>query len=179
MNNFFYLIMFFCFLYVGPVKAQHYDGMASYYGPGFHGRKAANGSIFDMHSMTCAHKKYPFGTKLKVTNMKNGKSVVVTVTDRGPYARGRVIDLSLGAAKEIDMMKSGVVPVSIEIVNNDDELAKNDEPESLNDEKPARFEELKVRNEKIEVKGIKGFGEFKKPEFKFEFPKLALGHQAS
>ncbi len=172
--------MFFCILSVGSMRAQHYDGMASYYGPGFHGRKAANGSIFDMHSMTCAHKKYPFGTKLKVTNMKNGKSVIVTVTDRGPYSRGRVIDLSMGAAKEIDMMKNGVVPVSIEIADNDVDLAMNSESvKDLDDKKMAKFEELKVNSEKIGIKGVKGFGEFKKPEFQFEFPKLAPGHQAS
>src|SRR5262245_55715533 len=68
-------------------------GTASYYGKGFDGRRAANGEIFDMNAMTAAHKSLPFGTRLQVTNMENGRSVVVRIQDRGPYVRGRVLDL--------------------------------------------------------------------------------------
>jgi rare lipoprotein A len=87
-------------------------GTASYYGKGFHGRRAANGEIFDMNAMTAAHRSLPFGTRLQVTNMKNGRSVVVRIQDRGPYVKGRVLDLSYGAARALDMVESGVVAVS-------------------------------------------------------------------
>jgi rare lipoprotein A len=87
-------------------------GTASYYGKGFHGRRAANGEIFDMNAMTAAHRSLPFGTRLQVTNMKNGRSVVVRIQDRGPYIKGRVLDLSYGAARALDMVESGIVKVS-------------------------------------------------------------------
>ena len=94
----------------GPTLAE-LVGVASYYGKGFHGRRAANGEVFDMHAMTVAHKSLPFGTKLQVTNMSNGRSVVVRVQDRGPYIRGRVLDLSYGAAQAIGMIQSGTAKV--------------------------------------------------------------------
>lgn len=90
---------------------------ASWYGPGFHGRLAANGKPFNMHSMTAAHKTLPFGTKLKVTCQTSGKSVVVTVTDRGPYIRGRSIDLSYGAAKVLGILDRGVGKVKYQVLN--------------------------------------------------------------
>ena len=92
-------------------------GVASYYGPGFHGRRTANGERFDMHAMTAAHRTLPFGTLVKVTNLSNGKSTVVRVTDRGPYVGNRVIDLSVAAAKQIGSTHSGVAQVSLEIVD--------------------------------------------------------------
>lgn len=90
--------------------------MASFYGDKFHGKKTASGEIYNMWDLTCAHKTLPFGTKLKVTNLKNKKSVVVRVNDRGPFVRGRIIDLSVAAAKKIDMLRDGVVKVKIKIV---------------------------------------------------------------
>lgn len=84
---------------------------ASYYGSAHHGRTMANGRPFNMHAMTAAHRTYPFGTRLKVTY--RGRSVVVTVTDRGPYAGGRCIDLSYGAAKALGMIRAGVGNVTI------------------------------------------------------------------
>lgn len=96
-----------------PVKIAQPTGIASYYGRAWNGRKTACGEVFNTDSFTCAHRTLPFGTILKVTNKKNGKSVVVRVTDRGPYAKGRIIDLTLAAAKKIDMVNSGVVPVEI------------------------------------------------------------------
>jgi rare lipoprotein A len=95
----------------GPTLAESV-GVASYYGKGFHGRRAANGEIFNMNAMTAAHKSLPFGTKLQVTNMSNGKSVIVRIQDRGPYTRGRVLDLSFGAAKAIGMIDSGTANVT-------------------------------------------------------------------
>ena len=93
-------------------------GVASYYGPGFHGRRTANGETFNQNAMTAAHRTLPFGTKLKVTNLANGQSTIVRVNDRGPYAGGRVLDLSVAAAKQIGSTHSGVAKVKIEVVSN-------------------------------------------------------------
>lgn len=90
------------------------SGRASYYGNRFHGRMTSEGSVYHRDSMTCAHRTLPFGTVLKVTNKKNGKVVVVRVNDRGPFVRGRVIDLSYAAAKHLGMLAQGVVAVKIE-----------------------------------------------------------------
>ncbi len=91
-------------------------GEASYYADKFHGRKTANGEIFNMHAMTAAHRKLSFDTKLRVTNLTNGMSVVVRINDRGPFVKGRIIDLSYGAAKKIGLVQSGVAKVKLEIV---------------------------------------------------------------
>lgn len=82
-------------------------GRASWYGPGFQGRKTANGERYNMGGLTAAHKSLPFGTKLRVTNKRNGKSVVVRINDRGPFVRGRMLDLSKGAATRIGMIQTG------------------------------------------------------------------------
>ena len=92
-------------------------GIASYYGGKFHGRKTANGERFDMHALTAAHKTLPLGTKVRVTHVKTGKSVVVRINDRGPYIKGRVIDLSRRAARELGMIRSGVAKVRVEILS--------------------------------------------------------------
>jgi rare lipoprotein A len=94
-------------------------GVASYYAHKYHGRTTASGERFDMNALTAAHKTLPFGTKVKVTNLENGKSVTVRITDRGPFVKGRVIDLSLAAAKKIDMVKAGVAQVEIRRVGGD------------------------------------------------------------
>lgn len=91
-------------------------GEASYYGDAFHGKKTASGEIFNKWDYTCAHKKLPFNTRVRVTNLKNKKSVLVRVNDRGPFVKGRVIDLSFAAAKKIGMIKEGVVKVKIEVI---------------------------------------------------------------
>lgn len=90
--------------------------LASWYGHKFNGRKTASGERFDMHAMTCAHRTLPFGTKLRVTNPDNNKSVLVIVNDRGPFIRGRSLDLSYGAAEKIGIVKKGVGRVKIELV---------------------------------------------------------------
>jgi rare lipoprotein A len=84
-------------------------GKASWYGPGFHGRLTANGERFNTHAFTAAHKTLPFGTKLRVTHQKTGQSVVVRINDRGPYAHGRVIDLSKASAEAIGLSDIGEV----------------------------------------------------------------------
>jgi rare lipoprotein A len=92
-------------------------GMASYYAEPYHGRRTANGEIFDTYQdMTAAHKTLPFNTVVKVFNTANGRDVEVRINDRGPFVDGRVIDLSLKAAREIDMVRAGVVPVRLEIL---------------------------------------------------------------
>ena len=88
-------------------------GRASFYADSFQGRKTANGEIFKQNKKTAAHKTLPFGTKVKVTNLKNGKSVTVRINDRGPFVAGRMIDLSKEAARKIDMEKAGVADVKI------------------------------------------------------------------
>jgi rare lipoprotein A len=93
-------------------------GVASWYGPGFSGKKTANGEIFDETKMTAAHKTLPLGTKAKVTNVKNGKSVEVEINDRGPYAEGRLIDLSQAAAAALGIVDRGIATVRVESMNN-------------------------------------------------------------
>lgn len=88
-------------------------GLASFYAESYNGRKTANGEIFHSSALTAAHKTLPFGTKVKVTNLKNGKSVKVRINDRGPFISGRIIDLTKAAAKKIDMINDGVVKVKI------------------------------------------------------------------
>jgi rare lipoprotein A len=89
--------------------------MASYYGSES-GSRTASGAHFNPGGMTAAHRTLPFGTKVRVTNRRNGRSVIVTINDRGPFVRGRVIDLSSGAAGVIGMRSSGVAPVSLEVL---------------------------------------------------------------
>ena len=87
-------------------------GAASWYGPGFHGKKTANGERFNTHDLTAAHKTLPFGTQLRVTNERTGTSVVVRINDRGPYAQGRVIDLSKAAADAVGILGVGTVTLA-------------------------------------------------------------------
>jgi rare lipoprotein A len=87
---------------------------ASWYGPGFHGRKTANGEVYDMHALTAAHKSLKFGTLLKVTNLENDSSVIVRINDRGPYIKGRQLDLSKEAARQLDFIQSGVTRLEVQ-----------------------------------------------------------------
>ena len=97
--------------------AQTERGKASYYAKSWTGHKTADGSRLHHDSLTCAHKTYPFGTLLKVTNPANGLSVIVKVTDRGPYVKGRIVDLSVRAAEELGMLAQGIAPVIVERYN--------------------------------------------------------------
>lgn len=92
-------------------------GLASWYGVPYHGRRAANGEIYDMHKMTAAHRTLPFETIVRVVNEQNGRKTEVRITDRGPFVEGRILDLSLAAAREIDMVAAGVVSVRLELVS--------------------------------------------------------------
>ncbi len=91
-------------------------GLASWYGPEFHGKRTASGEIFDMNDMVAAHRTLPFGTYVRVTNLENGRSVIVRIIDRGPWKKDRIIDLSYAAARALGMIEKGVVPVRIEVV---------------------------------------------------------------
>jgi rare lipoprotein A len=93
------------------------SGMASWYGPGFDGNYSASGEIFNANDLTAAHPSLPFGTLVRVVNMDNGQSVVVRINDRGPYAEGRIIDMSAGAANMIGLVASGVAPVRLEVLS--------------------------------------------------------------
>ena len=92
------------------------QGVASWYGPGFHGKTTASGERFDQHELTAAHKKLPLGTKAIVTNLKNGKTVQVEINDRGPYVGGRILDLSQAAASQLGMKHAGTTPVRLVVM---------------------------------------------------------------
>lgn len=92
-------------------------GLASWYGPGFHGKRAANGEVYDQDALTAAHRTLPFDTVVEVRNRDNGRRVEVRITDRGPFVRGRIIDLSHAAAVQLDMLGPGVAPVEIRVVS--------------------------------------------------------------
>ncbi len=100
-------------------------GIASWYGADFHGKKTANGEIYDMHVVTAAHKTLPFDTYVKVDNLENGKSIVVRVNDRGPFIRGRIIDLSFAAAKKLGIVEKGTAKVKIKALGTPAETAVN------------------------------------------------------
>ena len=101
----------------GAVAGFRQRGVASYYGPGFHGNLTANGETFDMNAMTCAHLTLPFDTVLRVRNLDNDREVTVRVNDRGPYVGGRIIDLSKGAAERLGMLETGIANVLISVIN--------------------------------------------------------------
>jgi rare lipoprotein A len=103
-----------------PEGAYAEEGNASWYGAPFHGRRASNGEIYDMNKMTAAHRTMAFGTMVKVTNLTNGKTAVVRITDRGPFVDNRIIDLSMAAAKAIESIGPGVVPVRLEVISGAD-----------------------------------------------------------
>jgi rare lipoprotein A len=92
-------------------------GIASWYGPGFDGRRTASGEIFDMRALTAAHRELPFGTVVRVTNRDNGRKVEVRINDRGPFARSRILDLSYGAAEELEMIGPGTARVELVVVD--------------------------------------------------------------
>jgi rare lipoprotein A len=110
-------------------------GVASWYGKFFAGRPTASGEIFDPHQLTCAHRTLPLGSVLRVTNLRNHKSVIVTVNDRGPVPEDRVIDLSKAAANALDFTDQGLAPVKVELIGPQDELAQLLVPAGL---EPAR-----------------------------------------
>ncbi|MFC5271010.1 septal ring lytic transglycosylase RlpA family protein [Adhaeribacter terreus] len=108
--------LFLIFLLAGCASTYTETGKASFYSNKLKGRKMANGDKYRPGKLTAAHKTLPFGTRLKVTNLDTHKSVKVKVTDRGPFAPGRVVDLSYKAANKVDMIKAGVAPVKIKVI---------------------------------------------------------------
>lgn len=101
---------------VGPVVVSTHSGEASWYGPGFYGNRTASGEVFRRGTMTAAHRTLPFGTKVRVTNLWNGRRAVVRINDRGPFIGHRVIDLGHGAAQELGLTSSGVAQVKLEVL---------------------------------------------------------------
>ncbi|HMC34495.1 MAG TPA: septal ring lytic transglycosylase RlpA family protein [Myxococcales bacterium] len=101
-----------------PRRAPVQDGMASYYGARFAGRLTASGERFDPRALTAAHPELPFGTRVRVTNLDNGRSITVRINDRGPFASGRIVDLSWEAARVLDMLRRGVARVRLEVLQD-------------------------------------------------------------
>lgn len=126
------LFLFFTF-HCSLLSAQQVQkGTASYYAKRLTGARTASGERLHHDSMTCAHKTYPFGTRLRVKNLKNGREVIVRVTDRGPYVRGRIIDLSWGAAQKLGIIAQGIAMVDVERITDEPVV-----PFRLKDEKPS------------------------------------------
>ncbi len=107
----------------GTEARPHY-AVASWYGPDFHGKPTASGEIYDMYAFTCAHREYPFGTKLRVTHLSNNRTTYCLVNDRGPFIDGRDIDLSYAAAKDIGLIPAGTGAVRVEYIGRDNNYIK-------------------------------------------------------
>ena len=100
-----------------PLRGEIWYGEASWYGPRFHGKKTSNGEKFDKRDLTAAHKTLPFNTKVLVTNLKNNKSIIVRINDRGPFIDNRIIDLSEKAANHLDLRKQGIAYIKLQVLN--------------------------------------------------------------
>lgn len=139
-------------LFAAPALAEEpvyqETGEASFYGPGFHGKETASGETFNQNELTAAHPKLPLGSEVEVKNLENGKTVTVEINDRGPYAKGRDIDLSKAAAKELDMIEGGTAPVKIEATG--EQIDKAVDKPSEAPKVDAQLEEAKERAEKKE-----------------------------
>jgi rare lipoprotein A len=105
-----------------------FEGIASWYGPDFHSKKTSNGEVYNMYDMTAAHKTLPMNTVVKVNNLENGKSIIVRINDRGPFVKGRIIDLSNKAAHEIDMVRRGTAKVKITVLGYNGEIENSNAP---------------------------------------------------
>lgn len=126
------IIIFALFLISGCAASRGSvidSGMASWYGPGFHGKTTANGETYDQNAMTAAHRTLPFNTVVRVINVENGKAVTVRINDRGPYVDNRVIDLSYAAAREIDMVDAGLARVRLQLVRSETPVSRRQGPE--------------------------------------------------
>jgi rare lipoprotein A len=99
-----------------PLETQ--TGLASWYGPPYHNRVGSNGEVYNMHAMTAAHRTFPLGSIVRVTNSKTGNATLVRITDRGPFIPGRIIDLSLAAARKVDLVQAGVAQVRVELMQS-------------------------------------------------------------
>lgn len=122
---------FLCLTSLSAQETRQRGGKASYYSSGLHGRRMSNGERYNKDSLTCAHKTLPFGTRLRVTNPRNGQSVVVRVTDRGPFVRGRILDLSYAAARKLGILSQGVAYIKTEILPRVTEVPYVQEPKGI------------------------------------------------
>jgi len=104
-----------------PIETQ--TGLASWYGPPYHNRRGSNGEVYNMHAMTAAHRTFPLGSIVRVTNVKTGSIVLVRITDRGPFIPGRIVDLSLAAARKVDVWQPGIAQVKVELMQSGAEAA--------------------------------------------------------
>lgn len=111
-------------LHKHTARSHYQSGVASYYADKFNGRRTANGEKFSNSEMTAAHKTLPFGTLVEVTNMRNGRSVVVRVNDRGPYAHARVVDLSKAAARQLGMQHTGTAQVKLAVLDKNTQVVR-------------------------------------------------------
>jgi rare lipoprotein A len=114
-------------------------GVASWYGPGFHGKKTASGEVYDMHGMTAAHSVLPLNTMVKVKNLNNDKEIIVRVNDRGPFINDRVIDLSLAAARDLGMVQCGTVPVRVSVIGPADSMIASKPAPPVPNSLPVKF----------------------------------------
>jgi len=131
------LSLFLFFAFTANINAQEEQyGQASYYSDAYHGKKTASGAKYDKTKMTCAHNDYPFGSTIKVTHLENKKSVVVKVIDRGPYIKGRIVDLSRAAAQKIGLINDGVAQVKVELVSS---KGKSDKLSAKGDKTPDKY----------------------------------------
>jgi rare lipoprotein A len=154
LNNVVFLLSFFVVSYSFSQIGSTQKGMASYYHDKFHGRRTASGEIYNQMALTAAHRKFLFNTMVKVTNLNNDKSVIVRINDRGPYKyEGRVIDLTLAAAKKIGVIRRGVVPVKLEVIGKDGKISG----EPILDI-PGALQKGKCYNFKLEERVQTGFG---------------------
>ncbi len=168
-------------------------GVASWYGPDFHGRQTANGEKYDMNGLTAAHRTLPFNTQVLVENLDNGKSIQVRINDRGPFAKDRIIDLSKGAAEKVEMIGPGTARVRIYVVGGADNLPENIKKAqytvqlgSYNDRAAAEKKSDEIRSSYVEEVTVKGtkyyrvyFGDFYNPAIALEAQQRleGLGHK--
>ena len=162
-----------------PKKNLNYDkkGVASWYGPKFHGKLTANGEIFNQYELTAAHKTLPIPSAVKVTNLKNNKSLIVRINDRGPFVNDRIIDLSYQSAKKLNMLKDGTGFVRVQILRSEsmllEKLAKNNQFPEINDIKKITTPPInqvnysnvsikKIGETKLIKKNISSFNKYKK-----------------
>ena len=110
------MVFAFSLLFLAGCASSTQRGVASWYGEGYHGKPTASGEIYDMYSMTAAHRTLPFGTIVEVRDLDSGKEVVVRINNRGPFIRGRIIDLSYSAAKKLDILDKGITPCEVTVL---------------------------------------------------------------
>ncbi|MEA1954664.1 MAG: septal ring lytic transglycosylase RlpA family protein [Campylobacterota bacterium] len=154
------------FVRVGQVM----KGISSWYGPNFHGKYTSNGERYDMHARTAAHKTWPMDTMVKVTNLQNGKSTIVRINDRGPFVRGRIIDCSFQAGKEIGIDKMGIAKVSIKVLGFAGKIAST--KSSDKEEKTHTQTRVRLSNFGIQVGAFKRYegGQIYKRKYERLYP---------